>query len=88
MTTQNYLIVENNVVINVCLWDGNVNTWTPPANTTMLVQATTPALIWKQSEPLTTPITYSLEEQLGAGDIGFTWNGSLLTTNLPEPTFD
>ena len=85
MTTQNYLIIEANIVTNVCVWDGNVDTWTPPIDATMLVQATTPALIWKQIEPLTTPITYSLQEQIGAGGIGFTWNGSTLTTNLPEP---
>ena len=24
-------------------------------------------------------------EQLGAGNIGFTWNGSVLTTNEPKP---
>jgi hypothetical protein len=51
----------------------------------MLVQSTTPALVWKSVEPETSPITYSLQEQVGVGDIGFTWNGSTLTTNLPKP---
>ena len=84
MTTQNYLVVENNVVTNNVVWDGNTNTWQPPADATMLVQATTPALIW-QSDNLTPP-AWVLVEVMGAGDIGFTWNSTVLTTNRPEPT--
>ena len=83
MTTQNYLVIENNVVTNVVLWDGDVNTWQPPADATMLIEATTPALIW-QSDYLTPP-SWVLVEVMGAGDIGFTWNGAVLTTNQPEP---
>ena len=86
MTTQNYLMINEstNVVDNVCDWDGG-NEWTPPANTLMLVQATTPAMLW-QPVAVDGKITdWVLEEQIGEGQIGFTWNGSVLTTNEPKP---
>jgi hypothetical protein len=82
MTIQNYLIIESNVVTNNVVWDGNPATWQPPANSIQLVDATTPAMVWRVNSENT---DYVLEEQLGAGDIGFTWNGSILTTNEPKP---
>ena len=93
MTTQNYLIVENNVVSNIVLWDGDVTTWTPPQGSIQLIQATTPAMVWigtrVENLPATIPptytTTYNLEEVTGTGDIGFTWNGTVLTTNQPQP---
>jgi hypothetical protein len=94
MTTQNYLIVENNIVNNVCVWDGDTSTWTPPADSIQLIQATTPAIVWVgtkvEVQPPTVPptyiIDYTLQEVIGAGDIGFTWDGTVLTTNQPKPT--
>ena len=82
MTTQNYLVVENNVVTNICVWDGDTNTWTPPADATMLIQADTQAKVWTYDKASN---TYVLTEELGAGSIGFTWDGSVLTTNEPQP---
>jgi len=83
MTTQNYLVVENNVVTNVCVWDGDINTWTPPLDATMLIQATTPAIIWQLNADKT---DWVLTEVLGVGDIGFTWDGTVVTTNQPKPS--
>ena len=83
MTTQNYLIVEKNVVTNNVVWDGDVNTWTPPADSIQLIQATTPAMIWEENADKT---DYVLTEQMGAGDIGFIWDGSACVTNQPKPT--
>ena len=82
MTTQNYLVIENNVVSNVCVWDGDINTWTPPSDATMLIQADTNAMVWELNTDKT---AYVLTEVLGAGAIGFTWDGSVLTTNEPQP---
>ncbi len=85
MTEQNYLMVnEANIVENIVLWDGNTETWQPPVGYTMLPATTTPAMVWTLDSGLTTP-DYVLEEVVGAGDIGFTWNGSVLTTNQPKP---
>lgn len=84
MTTQNYLIIESNIVTNVCVWDGDVSTWTPPADSIQLIQATTPAMVW-ELDTTTTPSSYVLKEQMGVGDIDFTWNGTVLTTNQPQP---
>jgi hypothetical protein len=82
MTTQNYLVVEENTVNNLVLWDGNVNTWQPPAGAIMLVADTTPAMIWGFNADKTDVI---LVEVMGAGQIGFTWNGTVVTTNEPKP---
>jgi len=81
MTIQAYLIIENNVVINNVMWDGGSD-WTPPAGSIQLPQATTPAMVWQLSGS-----AYVLTEVVGAGDIGFTWNGTVLTTNEPQPVF-
>ena len=86
MTIQNYLIVEADVVTNVVVWDGNPNTWQPPSDSIQLVQATTPALVWV-AIPSSSPTNYVLQEVIGAGSIGFTWNTTtqVLTTNEPKP---
>ena len=84
MADINYLMVQNNVVTNLVLWDGNVNTWTPPANATMLVELETPAYVWASDKQ--NPPSWILIEEIGAGDIGYTWDGTALTTNQPKPT--
>ena len=82
---QNYLIIESNVVTNICIWNGDTTQWTPPTGSIALVQATTPSMIW-QLVIVDGKITdYVLTEVLGAGQIGFTWDGSVLTTNEPKP---
>lgn len=82
---QNYLMVnkDTNIVDNISIWDGNTDTWQPPSIYLMLVQATTPAFIWGLNNDKT---AYVLTEVLGAGQIGFTWDGTAVTTNQPEPT--
>ena len=84
MTTQNYLMINQstNVVENVCLWDGNSSTWQPPAGYLMLIQATTMALVWVWDKPVD---DWVLTQQMGQGQIGFTWNGSECVTNEPKP---
>jgi membrane-bound lytic murein transglycosylase MltF len=86
MTTQNYLMINQstNVVDNICLWDGNPDTWQPPANNLMLVQATTPTLVWQLNDAKN---DWVLVEEMGVGDIGFTWNPTteVLTNNKPKP---
>jgi len=84
MTVQNYCMVNeaNNVCENVCMWDGDPNTWTPPAGYLMLVQATTPAKDWAWND---TDKVWFLEVQMGDGKIGYTWDGTYLVTNDPMP---
>jgi hypothetical protein len=86
MTTQQYFEVDNstNVVTNSVIWDGG-NDWTPPENTTMLVSSTTPAMLWTYDAKTK---TYVLTEVIGAGQVGFTWNGTALITNEPQPTIE
>jgi hypothetical protein len=88
MTTQNYFVVEADVVTNNVVWDGDTNTWQPPVGATMLIQADTQALIWTPVVIDKKVIDWILTETLGAGDIGFTWNETtqVLTTNQPKPT--
>jgi hypothetical protein len=85
MTTQNYLIIESNVVTNNVVWDGNPDTWQPPAGSIQIIDATTPAMIWESVIVNEKIVDWVLVEIIGAGDIGFTWNGSVLTTNEPKP---
>ena len=82
---QNYLIIESNVVTNICVWDGSSATWTPPANSTMLIQSETKAMVWKPIVSDNVVTGWQLVEELGQGQIGFTWDGERLTTNLPKP---
>ena len=82
MTTQNYLVIEENVVTNIVLWDGNTNTWAPSVNATMLVQATTPTKIWDVDSAVK---DYVLVDSVGNANIGFTYNGSFCSTNEQKP---
>ena len=82
MTTENYLIIENNIVTNAIVCDGNTQTWIPPSDSIQLVQSTTPTMnwVWNVDEK-----NWAIEQQIGTGAVGFTWDGTNLTTNLPEP---
>jgi hypothetical protein len=83
--TQNYLIIESNIVNNVVVWDGDTTQWTPPQGSIALVQSTTPAMIWEATVVNGIITAWNLVEEIGAGAIGFTWDGTVLTTNQPEP---
>ena len=82
MTTQNYLMVQETVVTNIVLWDGNTQSWQPPENATMLVYSTTPTKIWGYNEDET---DFILVSSVGDASVGFTWDGSFATTNEPKP---
>lgn len=84
MTVENYLMINEstNVVENVCLWDGNPDTWQPPARYLMLVQASTMALVWEWDKTIP---DWVLNPKMGQGQIDFTWNGSECVTNEPKP---
>jgi len=81
MESQQYFIVEANLVTNIIMWDGNPETWMPPAGATMLISAITPAMVWE----LTSSKGYQLLQVMGEGAIGFTWDGTDLITNEPQP---
>ena len=85
MTNQNYLVIENNIVTNVVLWDGNTDTWTPPSNAIMLIQSNIPAIVWTPIRVNNVITDFVLTEVMGAGNIGFTWDGTVVTTNDPKP---
>jgi len=83
MTIQNYFLIDaNNVVDNLFVWDGDTQTWTPPASHTYVVQATTPSKDWGWDKVLK---DWVLVEIVGHGDIGFTWDETVLTTSAPKP---
>ena len=83
MMTEIYLIIENNVVSNIVLWDGDTQNWTPPLNAIALAKSTTPAISWVLDN---TTNTYVLTRGVGSGDMGFTWDGTVLTTSEPQPS--
>jgi hypothetical protein len=82
MTTQNYLMIQENVVTNVCLWDGDVNSWQPPSDATMLIAETTPAKIWEWNSELK---DFVLVESIGVAGIGFKYDGTYCITNESKP---
>ena len=84
MEPKNYLMVnlQNNIVENTIYWNGDVNTWQPPEGYLMLVDAETFGEVWTLNEEET---DYVLVTALGAGDIGFTWDGTKCITNQPKP---
>ena len=83
--TQNYLVIENNVVTNVCVWDGDVNKWTPPEGSVLLPQNTTLALVWVWNEDKN---DCELQEKTGLASVGFSWNGTNFVTPLPKPIIE
>lgn len=76
----------SNIVENIVYWDGDINTWQPPENHLMLIQADVIAQVWEAIITDGKITDWILANQLGAGQIGFTWNGSVLTTNQPKPS--
>lgn len=77
-----YLTVENNVVTDMVTWDGDTNVWYPPENVLLLPLLTTLARTWVLNSDNT---EYVLEDIIGRGSIGYTWDGTILTTNQTEP---
>lgn len=76
---------DTNIVENICLWDGNTETWTPPYGYYMIQLDITVANIWIFSDSLN---DYELTPIMGAGEIGFTWDGTELTTNQLKPSIE
>lgn len=75
----------SNIVENIVYWDGDVNTWQPPQGYLMLIQADIIAQVWESMITDEKITDWVLVDQLGSGQIGFTWNGSVVTTNQPKP---
>ena len=75
-------MIQENIVTNLCLWDGNTQTWTPPADVTMLIQETAPTKIWDINQSGT---EYVLVDSIGKANIGFTYDGEFCVTNEPKP---
>jgi hypothetical protein len=84
MEEQSYLMLNQstNTVDNDIVWNGDTNIWQPPSGYTMLQNATIPSMIWQLNSNKT---DFVLTEVYGAGSVGFTWNGTVLTTNDPKP---
>jgi hypothetical protein len=82
--SNNYLLIntETNVVDNVVVWDGNTQTWQPPKNYIWFVDEETEALVWALNENRT---DFELKPVLGAGGVGFIWDGVMLKTPDSKP---
>lgn len=80
MSIKNYLIIQENIVTNVVLWDGDIQSWTPPNGALALPQETTPTKIWDLVND-----EYVLINSIGDALIGFTYDGQYCITNMPKP---
>lgn len=38
MESKRYAMVKNNIVYNICLWDGDLDKWTPPSDGTIMIE--------------------------------------------------
>lgn len=43
---ERWAMIQNGVVINVCLWDGNPNTWQPPNGIEMQIASDQCGIGW------------------------------------------
>jgi hypothetical protein len=46
MTIKNYVIIENNLVTNVVVWDGDTTQWQPPQGSIALPQVSNEGIGW------------------------------------------
>lgn len=76
------MVNPENICDNVCLWDGNPETWQPPLGYTMLIQDETPSKTWVLDKETN---QYVLTDSIGLGSVGFTWDGTFLITSEPQP---
>lgn len=87
MTIQNYLLINTSIdpaiCENICVWDGNVETWNPGENYIALPLANTISMEWSWDYSTN---TWIMIDSPGQGKIGYIWNGEKLVTNLPSPT--
>ncbi len=85
--TKNYCIVNTETspqyCENVVIWNGDTNIWNPPEGSIALVQDETPSLDWVFDA---TANSYVLFLSVGEGSVGWTWDGSALTTNELKPS--
>lgn len=82
MATQNYLMIQENVVTNICVWDGDTQLWQPPQGAIMLAQKTTPVKTWGLVGE-----EYVLVNSIGNANTGFTYDGEFCVTNEPKPEY-
>ena len=89
MANQEYLMINKStsIVDNICVWNGDVDSWQPSSDILMLEKSITPAMIWQLDNTLSTP-AFVLKQEIGDGNIGFVWNGTVLTTNQPQPSVE
>lgn len=84
MEPKNYCIVNQSSGIceNIVLWDGRIETWTPPDGYLALERDKVPVKKWFWKTDIK---DWVLETAMGEGSIGFTWDGDHLHTNEPKP---
>lgn len=75
-------MIQDNIVTNVTLWDGDVNSWQPPSNVIMLVAETVPTKVWGLVNN-----EYVLVDSVGDAVIGFTYADGVCTTHEPKPEY-
>ena len=83
MSVQSYFLINttSNIVENTIDWNGE-DTWAVPDGYILVLRDAIPAKIWMPNEET---LNFDLVTVLGAGDIGFLWNGNELMTNQAQP---
>jgi hypothetical protein len=84
MTNKSYLLIneQTNVCENSIIWDGNPETWTPPANYLILEQSPIKMKVWMWNSETK---DYELQIVDSGMQFGFIWDGTYLVTNESKP---
>ena len=81
MENKEYLMIYENVVSNLVIWNGDTLQWQPPNDVIMLVLEDTKTKVWKLNEEG----KYELTESIGDALIGYAYDGGFCITNEPKP---
>lgn len=84
---QNYCVINQQQIPNVCenivLWDGDTSKWNPGEHCIVVPKNSTPTMEWEYVESSN---TFVMSEHVGTAGVGYTWDGTHLITNAPQPT--
>jgi len=78
---KNYLVIENGIVVNAVVWDGNTETWTPPENLILMAEDAAKVKGWSWNAGIKDWEAY-VADNVQPG-IGFAWDGEFLIQPKP-----
>lgn len=86
MENKDYLMINKstNTVDNIFVWDGNKETWNVPDEYNVFLKEEVKAKIWSYNDNIK---DYEIVIKLGAGEIGYLFDGEFVKTNQEKPIY-